>query len=167
MGGLPRLYDLADCARRNQRFVLAVSDNLQRRRFAQMAKYFGLRPCEPLVSRFAVVARSAQLAEGSVVAHFAVIGPSVQLMPHVLVMHNAVIGPDTVVDANCVVCADASIAGGVNIGADCFIGPNAAVAPNVLIAPSSDHSAGTGCLRSVSEPSVMIGNPARRVAPQR
>ncbi len=164
VGDLRRWHDLADSARRGQRFLLAVADAEQRQRFADMAEAAGLRPCEPMVSRHAVIAKSAQLAVGSVVAHFAVIGPAAQLMPHVLVMHNAVVGHDSVLHHNCVVCAGASIAGGVHLGSGCFLGPNAVIAPKVQIAAGSFLSAGTACLRNVDQPSVLIGNPARRVA---
>jgi sugar O-acyltransferase (sialic acid O-acetyltransferase NeuD family) len=167
LGELPRCHDLADSARRGQRYLLAVADSAQRLRFSEVAEAAGLRPCEPMVSVHAVVAQSARLDAGVVVAHFAVVGPAARLMSHVLVMHNAVIGHDSVLHHNCVICAGASIAGGVHVGAGSFVGPNAVIAPKVRIAAGSFLSAGTACLRHVDEPSVLIGNPARRVTADR
>lgn len=164
---LPRWHDLSDCARRGQRYLLAVADSAQRRRFSLLAEAAGMLPCEAMISRHAVVAQSALLAEGTVIAHFSVIGPGAILDRHVLIMHNAVVGHDSVLHTNCVICAGSSIAGGVELGSDCFLGPNAAVAPQVRVASKSFLSAGTACLRNVDEPSVLIGNPARRAAGKR
>lgn len=164
IAGLPVVDRWSAALQLSRKVMLAISDIGQRCRLLQQALAEGLESSPPMISPHAIVASSAQVGPGCVVAHHVVVGPFTRLLGHVLVMHGVVIGHDSVIHEQNVICAGASLSGGVVLESGCFIGPNASLAPRVQIAAGSFLAAGTVCLRSVSQRSVLIGNPARRAA---
>jgi len=165
IAGLPVVDNWVRARELGSEVVLGIADIAQRTRTMQQAVAGGLLPARPMVSAHAIVSASARIGPGCVVTHQAVIGPSVHLVCNVLIMHGVIVGHDSVIHNQGVICAGASIAGGVVLEDGCFVGPNAAIAPKVRIAAGSFLSAGSACLRSVPRRSVLIGNPARSVAP--
>lgn len=160
---IPVATDWPGIARMGSHFMVAVSAIEHRERLIALAIQAGLRPSSPMVSRLAVVARDAEVADGCAIGHHAVIGPKARLDQHVLVMHNSVVGHDSQIHEGCVLCAGVSIGGAVCLESGCFIGPNAAIAPRVRVAAGTFMSAGTACLRDVPVRSTLIGNPARAI----
>lgn len=87
-----------------------------------------------------------------------VIGDFVHINPHAAIAHECRIGNFTTV------CPGAVISGKVNIGADCFIGAGAIIKDCVSVIDGCTIGAGATVVKSIVEPGVWVGTPARRMA---
>lgn len=74
---------------------------------------------------------------------------------HVFIAHNCDIGEDVMIIA----CAEVS--GGVRVGKGTWIGPNAAIRDSLTIAAGSLIGMGSTVVKSIEEPGVYLGSPAR------
>lgn len=139
--------------------ALVTPGNLQH--VAREARQRGFRRFPALVDPTAVVAASADIADGVVVNAAAVIGArtrvgrfasinrSVSVGHHVEIAEYGSLGPGCV------------LGGEVRIDRGAFVGAGATVLPGVTVGSNAVAGAGSVVVRDVAANSVVVGNPAR------
>lgn len=135
-------------------------------RFAVVAeaRSLGFRLFPALLDPTAVVARSAQVGEGSIVNAAAVIAGGATLGRSVHVNRSASVGHHNRVEDYATLCPGCVLAGHVAIGSGAFVGAGAVCAPEVTVGPNAVVGAGAVVVRDVPAGAVVVGNPARAVA---
>ena len=134
---------------------------------AREARAGGFSRFPVLLDPTAVVARTAELAEGTVVNAMAVIGGASQLGRFVHVNRSASLGHDLLAEDFVTFGPACVVAGGVHVQRGAFIGAGAVCSPEVSIGANSVVGAGAVVVRDVAPGAVVVGNPAseiRRVA---
>jgi sugar O-acyltransferase (sialic acid O-acetyltransferase NeuD family) len=109
----------------------------------------------------AIIASSAQLAEGVLINAAATVGAKSRLGPFVImnrgasVGHDAVIEPYATLGPGCILCGSTQIGRGAFIGAGAIINPKTRVGANCIV------GAGAVVVRDLDDNCVAVGNPAR------
>lgn len=119
-----------------------------------------------LVDPTSAVASSTSLAPGVFVNAGCTIGGATILHRFVFVSRSASIGHHCVVEEFASIGPGCVLAGFVRVGHDSVIGAGAVVLPKVEIGPNAVVGAGSVVTRSVPASCVVVGNPARIVAPR-
>jgi sugar O-acyltransferase (sialic acid O-acetyltransferase NeuD family) len=134
-------------------------------RFAVMAeaRSLGLRSFPALLDPTAVVARSAQVGEGSIVNAAAVIAGGASLGRSVHVNRSASVGHHNRIEDYATLGPGCVLAGHVTIGRGAFVGAGAVCAPEVTVGPNAVVGAGAVVVRDVPAGAVVVGNPAKAV----
>lgn len=156
--GVPRVRDVAQW---RGAVHVCIGDNAARER--ESASWSAERLATVIHPR-AVVSASAIVAPGCFVAACAVVAPSSHAGRGVILNHGAVLDHDARVGAWSHVAPGVKIGGGALIGDHVLLGSGAVVLPGVRIAAGSVIGAGAVVPRSIEEPGVYVGVPARRVA---
>jgi len=107
------------------------------------------------VSRFATIGKGCILTPQTIVTADAVIGDYVFLNTNATVGHDSIIGDYTTLYPNTEIC------GNCNIGKNCVFGIGSYVVPNVNLVDDTKVAAGSIVWESVTEPCLLIGNPAK------
>jgi sugar O-acyltransferase (sialic acid O-acetyltransferase NeuD family) len=108
----------------------------------------------------AYVARSAHLAEGSVILAHAAVQSNVTLGSCCIVNANSVLEHDTAVGPNCFVAAGAMVGANVRIGKGCFLGLNCTLREQISVGDFAFVGMGANVIRHVPPETVVYGNPA-------
>lgn len=114
-----------------------------------------------LVSKNAIVSKSARIGLGSVVqsgvniSSACKVGQFVKINTNVNIMHDNIIGDYTTIAPNAV------LLGYVEIGQECYIGSNCTVLPNIKIGDNSIVGAGAVVTKNVGANETVVGIPAR------
>jgi sugar O-acyltransferase (sialic acid O-acetyltransferase NeuD family) len=140
---------------------LAIGDNALRRIWWQKVGDLGLA-LPNLISPHAIVDPHAHLGDANVVCARAFIGPEVVLGDNNLVNTAAVLEHEVRVGCHCHLASSSTVAGRSQIGDGCFVGAGATVINNVEVAADTTIGAGATVVRSLSNPGVYVGIPARR-----
>lgn len=160
--GLPVLGRLEDALRfPSCRFIIGIGDNALRER---LEARFAL-PWHTAVHPTAVISRGAEIGEGSVVMAQAVVGPSARVGRHAVVNTAAIVEHDCVVEDFAHLSPRAVLCGGAGVGCRTHIGAGAIVLPGLSLGADIVAGAGAVVTKSVSEPCVMAGVPARILRP--
>jgi acetyltransferase EpsM len=107
------------------------------------------------VSSYATIGRNILIMAGVVITANAVIKDHVIILPNTVIHHDSEVGEYSLIAAN------VTIAGNVTIGSNCYIGAASSIKNNINIGSKSLIGIGTNIIRSTSNDSVMVGNPAR------
>jgi sugar O-acyltransferase (sialic acid O-acetyltransferase NeuD family) len=127
------------------------------------ARALGLTSFPALVDPTAVVARTATLAEGSVVNAAAVLAGAAELGRFVHVNRGASVGHHDVIEDFATLGPGCVLAGHVRVGRGAFVGAGAVCAPKVSIGPNAIVGAGAVVVRDVPEGATAVGNPAKLI----
>ncbi|MGN6276814.1 MAG: DapH/DapD/GlmU-related protein [Solirubrobacterales bacterium] len=135
-------------------------------RFAVMAeaRSLGFRSFPALLDPTAVVARSAQVGEGTVVNAGAVIAGAATLGRSVHLNRSASVGHHNRVEDYATLGPGCVLAGHVTIGRGAFVGAGAVCPPGVTVGPNAVVGAGAVVVHDVPAGAVVVGNPAGAVA---
>jgi sugar O-acyltransferase (sialic acid O-acetyltransferase NeuD family) len=114
-----------------------------------------------LVSPLSYVSRHASIGEGSILFPFTVIDVEAKVGNNCIINHATILGHEAIVEDNCHISANCVI-GKSSIGHDTFIGVNSFVNNGVDIAPHCIIGSGSNVIRSITEPGVYVGNPAKK-----
>lgn len=90
-----------------------------------------------IISPFAVVAKSSNIGEGTVVMPGVVIGANVKIGKNCIINSKSLIEHGSIVDDNTHIATSVTINSGTKIGANSFIGSNSTIAQEVIIKKNS------------------------------
>ncbi|MGH7740097.1 MAG: acetyltransferase [bacterium] len=120
-------------------------------------------PLGQVVSPTATLGIGSVLGPGCFIAHHAHVGPRSQVGEACVVNTSAVVDHDCVIGDYVHVSGHAGVAGYCGIGNFSLIGANAGVIDRVTIPARTVIGAGAMVLKSIEEPGVYIGIPAKRM----
>lgn len=157
LGGLEKM-----ASRCRGYFLVGLGDPRARDRIRETLLSTGWTEPPPIVHPAASVARSASLADGSVVFPGARVGITAEIGAQVHLTVGAIVGHDAKVGESCSVMPGAVLSGNVTIGARSIVGANATILQELSIAADVRIGAGAVVTRSVtSVGATVVGVPAR------
>jgi sugar O-acyltransferase (sialic acid O-acetyltransferase NeuD family) len=163
--GSDRELSLLSDDRKRLSAVLAIGQvRLGKTRCELYARLRALSLCfPPIISPDAIVSKDATCGEGTVVMDGAVISAGACIGEGSIVNTNSTVEHDSIVSDWVHVAPGATICGGVVIGKFSMIGAGATVIEGIEIAAGCIVGAGATVVRSLTEPGVYLGCPARHV----
>lgn len=149
-------------AHRMHRAVVAIGDNIARRRLAEAARAAGLR-LPVLIHPQAMVSPQAKLGDGTVVMAGAVVQPFAQIGELCIINTKASVDHDCQL-GDCVhVAPGATLCGGVTAGDGVLIGAGAVIIPEICIGDEAIVGAGSTVIRDIASRTTVVGSPAREL----
>jgi sugar O-acyltransferase (sialic acid O-acetyltransferase NeuD family) len=150
------LEDIEDCA-----VLITVGDNDTRSRLQTRAERAGLPLAIFIADEDAYFAPPPGV--GSMILAGAVVNSDARIGRGAIVNSGAIVEHDCEIGDFVHVSPGACIAGASVIGERVWVGANATVIPQLVIAPGTVIGAGSTVIRSIAEPGVYAGSPARRI----
>lgn len=152
-----RKYDegMFDC------LAIGVGYNAMEFRASCAERFAGRIPLASIVSTGAFVDPSARIAEGAVVLAGAMIDQDVMIGRNCFLSLGCSISHGTDVGGDSYFGPRATICGRCRIGSRCFLGAGCVVREDVRIADGVTIGAGAVVVKSIAEPGVYVGSPAR------
>jgi sugar O-acyltransferase (sialic acid O-acetyltransferase NeuD family) len=156
--------DIPELAKECPNFFITVGDvnsfALRKKIFVKLKEY-GLKP-PAIVSPLAYVSKHSVVGEGTILFPFTVIDIETTIGNNCIINHGAILAHEVTVGDNCHISGNCAV-GKSTIGHDTFIGANTFVNNGIEIAPYCIIGAGSVVIRSITEPGVYAGNPARKI----
>jgi sugar O-acyltransferase (sialic acid O-acetyltransferase NeuD family) len=152
----------------HSRMMAAVMIGIGYKHLMYRAQIFGKLqghgiPFARLIHPHAFVDPSAFIEAGSALYAGCVIDKGARVAANVLLNLGCIVSHDSEIGAHSFIAPGATIAGFAKIGERCFIGANATVIDEIRIANDTFIGAGAVVTRSIIEPGIYVGNPARRI----
>jgi sugar O-acyltransferase (sialic acid O-acetyltransferase NeuD family) len=116
-----------------------------------------------VVASSAFVSARAQVREGTIVMHRAFVNARASVGLNCIVNTGAIIEHDASVGDHTHVSTGAVVNGGCSVGRGCLIGSGAVLLQGVRVADGAIVGAGAVVVRSIEEPGVYAGCPARKM----
>jgi acetyltransferase EpsM len=110
----------------------------------------------------AYVSRHSTVGEGSIIFPFVIIDIESAVGNNCIINHGTILAHEATIEDNCHISGNCAIAKSV-VGHDTFIGANTFINNGVSIVPHCVIGAGSNVIRSITEPGVYAGNPARKI----
>jgi sugar O-acyltransferase (sialic acid O-acetyltransferase NeuD family) len=127
------------------------------------ARSLGFDSFPALIDPTAVIARTAQVGEGSAINAAAVIASGTTLGRSVHVNRSASVGHHNLIEDYATLGPSCVLAGHVTIGRGAFVGAGAVCAPKVTVGPNAVVGAGAVVVRDVPAGKAVVGNPAKEI----
>jgi sugar O-acyltransferase (sialic acid O-acetyltransferase NeuD family) len=141
---------------------LGIGDNALRRIWWRRIKDLGFE-LPNLISPHAIVDSNAHLGNANVVCARAFIGPEAVLGDNNLVNTAAVLEHEVRIGSHCHFASSSTVAGRSQLGDGCCVGAGATVINHVELTADIIIGAGATVVRSITNPGVYVGIPARKV----
>ena len=132
-----------------------------RKRIFLRLKYYGFK-LPTIVSPLAYVSRHSVVGEGTILFPFTTVDVETSIGSNCIINHGAILAHEVTVGDNCHISGNCAV-GKCAIGHDTFIGANTFVNNGIEISPNSIIGAGSVVIRSITEPGVYAGNPAKKI----
>ncbi len=161
MGGMAWL----EAQRPETGLVLAVGDNMNRRRLAKKLRHLELTPVVA-IHPTAQIGRDVTIGEGTVVVAGAVVNPGATVGRYCIVNTGATIDHECIIGDYTHICPGVHLSGNVRVGNCTFIGIGASVIQNITIGDEVTVGAGAAVIRDIPAASTVVGVPARRITPR-
>lgn len=141
--------------------IITIGDNALRARLQRKATYSGVS-----IGHF--IADPDQFftlrpGDGSMVLAGAIVTSNVSIGEGVIVNSGAIIEHDSDVGDFCHLAPGSVLAGGTVLGPRVFVGAGAQVVNQAHIAGGTIIGAGATVVRTITEPGIYVGNPAKRI----
>jgi acetyltransferase EpsM len=146
-------------------FAITIGDNRTRAHRYARARFMGLKPVA-LIHERATVSPSAMIGPGTVVVPGAVINADAVIGENCNINTSASVGHDCRVAGHVHIAQRVALGGGATVGSYALIAIGAVVLPQADIGEGAIVGAGAVVLRSIPAHSMVVGLPARVVAPR-
>lgn len=143
--------------------LICIGDNRMRRQRQQEARALGHNLATLIVDPSRYFGEAA--GEGVVVLAGAIVNANARIGDGAIVNSGAIVEHDVELGAFCHVAPGAVLGGGAHLGEESLLGTNATVLPGVEIGDHIAIGAGAVVARSITEPGIYAGVPARRISP--
>jgi sugar O-acyltransferase (sialic acid O-acetyltransferase NeuD family) len=156
--------EIPDLAKECVNFFVTVGDVTSfsiRKRIFRRLQEMGLT-LPTIVSPLSYVSRHAVVGEGTILFPFSLVDIDTTIGNNCIINHGTILAHDVTVEENCHISGNCAV-GKCTIGHDTFIGANTFINNGIEIAPNCIIGASSNVLRSLSEPGVYAGNPARKI----
>lgn len=153
----PRPHDHVLCAVAKPELRRQIVERL-RRRGAVFYSFVDYR---------AVIGSRVRIGEGSIICPGTVLDADVNVGAHVHVNSNSFVGHDSVLDDYATLSPAVNVMGEVSVGVGGFLGGSSVVLPRTNVGAWSILGAGAVLVKSSDPETVMVGNPAKTVAPSK
>ncbi|WP_445381935.1 acetyltransferase [Robiginitalea sp. IMCC43444] len=137
--------------------IIAVGNNRERAEIAQFLK----SDFEKAIHPSAIIAKSSQIGNGTVVFAGAIIQPNTSIGKHVIINTAASIDHDNIIGDYAHISPKAALCGHVEVGEGSHIGVGAVVIPKVRIGKWCTIGAGAVIIKDVPDYSTVVGNPGK------
>lgn len=141
----------------DQPIILAIGENLTRRRLAKMVGH----PFANAFHNSCLIDSAVQFGLGNVVMHRAVIQVDSNIGNHCIINTGALIDHDCRIADFVHIGPGAVLCGNVMVGACTLIGAGSVVIPNVIIGKNCIIGAGSVVTKNIPDNTTVCGNPAR------
>lgn len=158
--GVSVLGSTADWERyRDYRFLIAIGDNVVRRRIAEKMDVCWATVVHPT----AVVSAYASLGAGTIVMAHGTVNAGTTVGCHCILNTGSVVEHDNCLGDFVHISSKAALGGTVSVGDGTLVGIGAAVKNNIHICGGCTIGAGTVVVKDISTPGTYVGIPARRM----
>ena len=137
------------------------SASLKRKLFEMAAGYGASFPV--ISSPHAVVSDNAQIDDGTIIFHQAVVNSGAVIGVNCIINTGAVLEHDAVIEDHVHIAPGAVVNGHCKVGSGSLIGSGAVIVQQVEIGENVIIGAGSVVIRSVTEPGIYAGNPAKKI----
>ena len=137
------------------------SSKSRRRLFDYIKKAGGKTPV--VRANTAIESKYSSIGSGTILMQLAIVNSGATIGDACIVNTSAIVEHDVIVGDFCHLSTRSVLNGGVRVGSDCFIGSGAIIAQEVTICNECIIGCGSVVIRSINEPGVYVGNPARRI----
>jgi sugar O-acyltransferase (sialic acid O-acetyltransferase NeuD family) len=114
----------------------------------------------------ATVSANALIGKGTAILANSVVCPDARIGSHVIMLQNSSVNHHSVVCDHATLSAGVTILGYAEIGESAFIGGGSSIAPYVKVGGGALVGLGAVVIRDVAAGTVVVGNPARPLAPR-
>ncbi len=159
LAGVP-LCTADDAQLAHAKVHVAIGNNTARQR--ELLR-FGLVRAVSVVHPKASVSAYAVVGVGCFIASHSVLSASSQLGLGVIVNHGAIVDHDVQIDDFSHIAPNVSLGGAVRIGKRVLLGSGSVVLPGLSVADDVVVGAGAVVQRSILEPGIYVGVPARKI----
>ncbi|PHV70149.1 pilin glycosylation protein [Sporanaerobium hydrogeniformans] len=156
---------IADCKELQQSFqeaIVAIGDNALRLELTKKLLVMGYK-MPPIIHPKAIISRSAQIGEGTVVMPLAVVNAEVTINQAVIVNTGVIVEHDCRVEAGVHLSPRSSLGGTVYIGEKSWIGMGASVIHTIHIGSNVIVGAGAVVIRNIKDGVKVVGVPAKEI----
>lgn len=142
---------------KNDSLLISIGNNRVRKKLSENYNNTFITAIHPK----SIIAKTAQIGDGSVVMAFGVINPGAKIGKHVIINTSSVVEHDCQLEDFVHVSPHAILSGGVKVGEGTHIGSGAVIIPNINIGKWATIGAGTVIIRDVPDGATVVGNPGR------
>ncbi len=142
----------------NENFIISVGNNRSRKK---IVKQLGGVTFAQAIHPSAIIDKTVQIGEGTVVMPGAVINVDTKIGKHCIINTAASIDHECVIGDFSHISPNATLSGGVSVGEGAHIGSGAVIIPGISIGKWATIGAGAVIIRDVPDGVTVVGNPGR------
>jgi sugar O-acyltransferase (sialic acid O-acetyltransferase NeuD family) len=148
-----------------QAFIAVGSPALKKKIFEKISKFTQITfptIIYPTV-KFDTREENVKIGAGTIICPGSVLTTHITIGSHVLVYLNCTIGHDTQIGDFCTLSPGVNVSGNVHMGNGVFVGTNAVILERLSICENAIIGAGAVVTKSILEPGVYVGMPAKKL----
>lgn len=167
VAGVPVIGPLSHAGQLDARFVDALGSPSSFRRRAEIIGRTGIAAdrFESIIHPSAYVSRRSTVGYGAIIYPHVTVGANVTVGQHVIVLANSVLNHDCRIGDYTIVTSGVCLSGRVTVGRACYLGTGSRVIQDATIGDGAMVGMGSAVLHDVEPGNVVVGVPARVLAP--
>ncbi len=142
---------------KNDHLLISIGNNRVRKKLSEKYSNAFIKAIHPK----SVIAKSANIGEGSVVMAYGVVNPGATIGKHVIINTASVVEHDCQLEDFVHISPHAILSGGVKVKEGTHIGSGAVIIPNIKIGKWATIGAGAVIIKDVPDYATVVGNPGR------
>ena len=116
-----------------------------------------------IIAPTAIVSKHSKIGEGTIIMHNSIINADTKIGKNCIINNKALVEHDTVIGNNCHISTDANVNGNCSIGENVFIGSAVTLKNGISIIDNTVIGIGSVVVKSIENPGVYVGNPAKKI----